>query len=100
MRCTYLTILGIVLACGLSSASADEPASDTPRAVSLMHYIHATENVDSTTAFYRDVFGLETPPVRFYEGPGAARLNDAPGLVLRLSRPILPGTRSPQDPLL
>jgi catechol 2,3-dioxygenase-like lactoylglutathione lyase family enzyme len=93
MRCTYLTILGIVLACGLSSASADEPASDTPRAVSLMHYIHATENVDSTTAFYRDVFGLETPPVRFYEGPGAARLNNAPGLVLRLSRPTLPGEK-------
>ena len=93
MRRTHLAILGTVLACGLSTASADEPASDAPRAVSLMHYIHATQNVDTTTEFYRDVFGLETPPVRFYDGPGAARLNNAPDLVLRLSRPTLPGEK-------
>jgi catechol 2,3-dioxygenase-like lactoylglutathione lyase family enzyme len=93
MRCTHLAILGTVLGCGLPAASADEPASEPPRVVSLMHYIHATENVDTTTAFYRDVFGLETPPVRFYDGPGAARLNNAPGLVLRLSRPTLPGEK-------
>ena len=93
MHRTRLAILGTILACGLSAASADENASGPPRAVSLMHYIHATQNVDTTTAFYRDVFGLETPPVRFYDGPGAARLNNAPGLVLRLSRPILPGEK-------
>ena len=92
MRRTYLAVLGTVLGCGLSTALADEPASDA-RVVSLMHYIHATQNVDTTTAFYQDVFGMETPPVRFYDGPGAARLNNAPDLVLRLSRPILPGEK-------
>ena len=93
MHRIYSAALATVLACGFSVASADEAASGTPHVVSLMHYIHATQNVDTTTAFYRDVFGLETPPVRFYDGPGAARLNNAPGLVLRLSRPILPGEK-------
>jgi catechol 2,3-dioxygenase-like lactoylglutathione lyase family enzyme len=93
MHRIYLAALGTILTCTSSAASADELASGPPRAVSLMHYIHATQNVDTTTAFYRDVFGLETPPVRPYEGPGAARLNNAPGLVLRLSRPILPGEK-------
>jgi catechol 2,3-dioxygenase-like lactoylglutathione lyase family enzyme len=58
-----------------------------------MHYIHATQNVDTTVAFYREVFGLEAPPPAPFGGPGAARLNNVPDLTLRLSRPILPGEK-------
>ncbi len=93
MRRRYVVALGTMLACGSVAAWADTPASGPAKAVSLMHYIHATENVDTTVAFYQDVFGLETPPVAPFTSPGAARLNNVPGLGLRLSRPILPGEK-------
>ncbi len=91
MRRLGIAALGMIFAFGGSAASADEPATRAPRAVSLMHYIHATQNVDTTLAFYRDVFGLQAPPPAPFKSPGAARLNNVPGLGLRLSRPILPG---------
>lgn len=91
MRRLYIAALGTVLACGSPAVSADAPTSGPPRVAGLMHYIHATQDVATTLAFYRDVFGLKAPPPAPFENPGAARLNNAPGLTLRLSRPILPG---------
>ncbi|HEX5421590.1 MAG TPA: VOC family protein [Gammaproteobacteria bacterium] len=93
MRRVGFAALGIIFALGVSAASADEPASGAARAVSLMHYIHATQNVDTTLAFYREVFGLEAPSPAPFKNPGAALLNNVPGLTLRLSRPILPGEK-------
>ena len=93
MRRIGWAALTTLVALGASAASADEPASSEPRAVSLMHYIHATQNVDATLAFYREVFGLEAPPPAPFKSPGAALLNNVPGLTLRLSRPILPGEK-------
>ncbi len=93
MRRAGFAASGIILALGVTAAWADAPASGAPRAVSLMHYIHATQNVDTTLAFYREVFGLEAPPPAPFQNPGAALLNNVPGLTLRLSRPILPGEK-------
>jgi catechol 2,3-dioxygenase-like lactoylglutathione lyase family enzyme len=93
MRAHYIAALGTILVCGSAAAWGEAPASGAPRVVSLMHYIHATQDVDKTLAFYRDVFGLEAPPPAPFKNPGAARLNNVPGLTLRLSRPILPGEK-------
>ena len=41
-----------------SSAPSDAPV------VGMLNYIHATNHLDTTLAFYRDVFGLEAPAPR------------------------------------
>ena len=93
MHDKYIAALGIILACGSPAALAGGPAGGGSGVISLMHYIHATQDVDTTLAFYRDVFGLKAPPPAPFKNPGAARLNNVPGLTLRLSRPILPGEK-------
>ena len=42
--------------------SADQPK---PQIRSLSHAIHAVEDLDTTLAFYRDVFGLKGTPQDF-----------------------------------
>jgi catechol 2,3-dioxygenase-like lactoylglutathione lyase family enzyme len=57
---------------------------------SLSHAIHAVDDLDTTLAFYRDVFGLKGNAQDF---PNAAvpLLTNAPGVTLRLSMLALPG---------
>jgi catechol 2,3-dioxygenase-like lactoylglutathione lyase family enzyme len=65
-------------------------AQSTPITKSLSHAIHAVNDLDTTLAFYRDVFGLKGNPQDF---PNAAvpLLTNAPGVKLRLSMLPLPG---------
>ena len=81
----------LVAAVGSGSASAqtDPAAAAPPHVVGLVHYIHATETLETTTAFYREVFGLGAPP-RPFPNPAVAALNNVPGIVLRASRPVFP----------
>jgi catechol 2,3-dioxygenase-like lactoylglutathione lyase family enzyme len=67
--------------------SADQPK---PRIRSLSHAIHAVEDLDTTLAFYREVFGLNGTPNDF-PNPAVPLLTDAPGVTLRLSMMPLPG---------
>jgi catechol 2,3-dioxygenase-like lactoylglutathione lyase family enzyme len=57
---------------------------------SLSHAIHAVEDLDTTLAFYRDVFGLKGNPSDF-PNPAVPLLTNAPGVTLRLSMLALPG---------
>ena len=62
-----------------------------PRIRSLSHAIHAVEDLDTTLAFYRDVFGLQGTPQDF-PNPAVPQLTNAPGVTLRLSMMRLPGS--------
>jgi catechol 2,3-dioxygenase-like lactoylglutathione lyase family enzyme len=61
-----------------------------PQIRSLSHAIHAVEDLDTTLAFYRDVFGLNGMPQDF-PNPAVPQLTNAPGVTLRLSMLRLPG---------
>jgi catechol 2,3-dioxygenase-like lactoylglutathione lyase family enzyme len=61
-----------------------------PQIRSLSHAIHAVEDLDTTLAFYRDVFGLNGTPQDF-PNPAVPLLTNAPGVTLRLSMLRLPG---------
>jgi catechol 2,3-dioxygenase-like lactoylglutathione lyase family enzyme len=61
-----------------------------PRIRSLSHAIHAVQDLDTTLAFYRDVFGLNGTPNDF-PNPAVPQLTNAPGVTLRLSMMRLPG---------
>ena len=75
-----------------SVALAQSEASDQtkPRIRSLSHAIHAVEDLDTTLAFYRDVFGINGMPTDF-PNPAVPLLTNAPGVTLRLSMMPLPG---------
>jgi len=68
-----------------------EPGDQTkPTIRSLSHAIHAVGDLDTTLAFYRDVFGLNGTPQDF-PNPAVPLLTNAPGVTLRLSMMRLPG---------
>jgi catechol 2,3-dioxygenase-like lactoylglutathione lyase family enzyme len=58
----------------------------------FMHAIHATNNVDTTLAFYREVFGLglQTNPSAF-PNPNVPLLTNSPGVNLRVAMLRIPG---------
>ena len=65
-------------------------AQDKPHIQSLSHAIHAVDDLDTTLAFYKDVFGLPCTPSDF-ANPAVPLLTNAPGVTLRLSMLSLPG---------
>jgi glyoxylase I family protein len=69
-----------------SSAPSDAPV------VGMLNYIHATNNLETTLAFYRDVFGLEAPAPRPLLSPGIPALTNSPGVKLRLATLHFPNT--------
>jgi catechol 2,3-dioxygenase-like lactoylglutathione lyase family enzyme len=76
----------------LAQAQSSDQSSDQsrPRTKSLSHAIHAVEDLDTTLAFYRDVFGLNGMPQDF-PNPAVPLLTNAPGVTLRMSMMRLPG---------
>ena len=56
----------------------------------FMHAIHATNNVETTLAFYTDVFGLNTK-VQPFTNPGVPLLTNSPGVNLRVAMLRIPG---------
>jgi catechol 2,3-dioxygenase-like lactoylglutathione lyase family enzyme len=71
-------------------AQTDSQDQTKPHIRSLSHAIHAVEDLDTTLAFYRDVFGLKGTPNDF-PNPAVPLLTNAPGVTLRLSMMPLPG---------
>jgi catechol 2,3-dioxygenase-like lactoylglutathione lyase family enzyme len=73
---------------GLAQTESGDQAK--PRIRSLSHAIHAVGDLDTTLAFYREVFGLNGTPQDF-PNPAVPLLTNAPGVTLRLSMLRLPG---------
>ena len=71
-----------------AQTDTSEPAK--PQIRSLSHAIHAVEDLDTTLAFYREVFGLNGTPQDF-PNPAVPLLTNAPGVTLRMSMMRLPG---------
>ena len=93
MRVFFAAALSVLL--GLStSAQAPAPAlteADFKGAtVGFMHAIHATDNLDATAAFYKEVFGLSSA-IRPFAGDGPRLLTDSPEANLRVSMLPIPG---------
>jgi catechol 2,3-dioxygenase-like lactoylglutathione lyase family enzyme len=65
-------------------------AQNTSPTKALSHAIHAVDDLDTTLAFYRNVFGLNGNPSDF-PNPAVPLLTNAPGVTLRLSMLALPG---------
>ena len=72
-------------------AQTDTAEQSKPQIRSLSHAIHAVEDLDTTLAFYREVFGLNGMPQDF-PNPAVPLLTNAPGVTLRLSMMRLPGS--------
>jgi catechol 2,3-dioxygenase-like lactoylglutathione lyase family enzyme len=84
---TFFTCAGLAFAIGGFALARSEP---TGHIQSLSHAIHAVNDLDTTLAFYNDVFGLPGKPQDFPNG-AVPLLTNAPGVTLRLSMLALPG---------
>lgn len=84
--------LTLCIALAASGFAVVAPAQQTPvgQTKSLSHAIHAVDDLDTTLAFYRDVFGIEGKAQEF-ANPAVPLLTNAPGVTLRLSMVGLPG---------
>jgi catechol 2,3-dioxygenase-like lactoylglutathione lyase family enzyme len=84
---TNICIITLAALAAAGTASAQQPAG---RTTALSHAIHAVEDLDTTLAFYRDVFGIEGRAQAF-PNPAVPLLTNAPGVSLELSMVGLPG---------
>lgn len=85
---------GLAIAVSMSAAVLAQAPAQTAeplRLVSLSHFIHATEHLETTLAFYKSVFDFDAPAPRVNSNPGVALLNNKPGIGLRASTPKFPG---------
>jgi catechol 2,3-dioxygenase-like lactoylglutathione lyase family enzyme len=87
-------VMPLLLIAASAAAQPPSPPADAvpPSAttVGFMHAIHATNRVDTTLAFYTEVFGLEAK-IQPFENPAVAILTDSPGVKLRIAMLRLPG---------
>jgi catechol 2,3-dioxygenase-like lactoylglutathione lyase family enzyme len=79
-----------IAAAAVAYVALAQTEAPKPQIRSLSHAIHAVENLDTTLAFYREVFGLNGTPQDF-PNPGVPLLTNAPGVTLRMSMMPLPG---------
>ncbi len=80
-----------ILLAGAAFAQTGTVPSDGP-VVGMLNYIHATNNLERTLAFYHEVFGLDAPAPRPLLSPGVPALTNSPGVKLRLSTLHFPNT--------
>ena len=96
MKALSTAALSCVLFCGSMLAQAPSAAPPQTEAdfkgavVGFMHAIHATNNLDTTAAFYKEVFGLSSP-VRPFAAEGPRQLTNSPEANLRVSMLPIPG---------
>ena len=89
MRFLATIVLGTA-AIAAVHAHAQAPAPVTGATTGFMHAIHATNNVETTLSFYRDVFGLDTK-VQAFANPAVPILTNSPGVSLRIAMLRIPG---------
>jgi hypothetical protein len=73
-----------------SPVPAVQPAPVKGATTGFMHAIHATNNVETTLAFYTSVFGVNTK-VQPFANAAVPLLTDSPGVTLRIAMLRLPG---------
>src|SRR3954470_15807723 len=83
-------VLSLVFAAIAHVAVTRMAAQSASPTKALSHAIHAVEDLDTTLAFYRNVFGLNRNPSDFLN-PAVPLLTNAPGVTLRVSMLALPG---------
>ena len=86
-----MRFLAAILLAGVAFAQSGAAPSDAP-VVGMLNYIHATNHLETTLAFYHDVFGLDAPAPRPLLSPGVPALTNSPGVKLRLSTLHFPNT--------
>jgi catechol 2,3-dioxygenase-like lactoylglutathione lyase family enzyme len=89
MHLLSATVYGLLWS-GLAFAQAPAAAPPSAVTVGFMHAIHATNEVEKTLAFYRDVFGV-SGQVRDFANQAVPILTDSPGVTLKVSMLILSG---------
>jgi catechol 2,3-dioxygenase-like lactoylglutathione lyase family enzyme len=92
-RFAAVVLVTLLTAAGLAAQAGSPASADRPHVVSLLHFIHATDTLEPTLAFFHDVFGFDAPKPRVNSSPGVALLNNAPGIGLRATRPLFPGEK-------
>ena len=83
-------LLTLILAAIALVAVTRVTAQSSSPTKALSHFIHAVDDLDTTLAFYNNVFGLKGNPSDF-PNPAVPLLTNAPGVTLRLSMLALPG---------
>jgi catechol 2,3-dioxygenase-like lactoylglutathione lyase family enzyme len=89
----FLTAALVVAAHAQGQRAGGPPPDAAPvkgATTGFMHAIHATNNVDTTLAFYTEVFGLGGKVTPF-TNPGVPLLTNSPGVNLRISMLRIPG---------
>src|SRR3984885_10327801 len=86
----FRLVSAVTAAAFVALAQTESGEQTRPQIRSLSHAIHAVEDLDTTLAFYREVFGLVGTPSDF-PNPAVPQLTNAPGVTLRLSMMRLPG---------
>jgi catechol 2,3-dioxygenase-like lactoylglutathione lyase family enzyme len=81
----FLPVALFSLACFAQTGTTPSAAP----VVGILNYIHAVNSLDTTLAFYNDVFGLKGEP-RAFPNPGVPALTDSPGVSLRMAVLKLP----------
>jgi catechol 2,3-dioxygenase-like lactoylglutathione lyase family enzyme len=69
----------------MGTALAESPV------IGMNNFIHATDNLQKTVAFYEEVFGLPTPPPPRPPNPAVPGLVNAPGAQLQVAVFRIPG---------
>jgi catechol 2,3-dioxygenase-like lactoylglutathione lyase family enzyme len=90
-----MRFLSAILLAGVAFAQTGAAPSSAPSdapVVGMLNYIHATNHLETTLAFYHDVFGLDAPAPRPLTSPGVPALTNSPGVKLRLSTLHFPNT--------
>lgn len=83
----------LVVSCSILSGPAlaqSPPPAPKGATVGFMHAIHATNNLDTTAAFYKEVFGVSSA-IRPFASDGPRVLTNSPQANLRVSMLPLPG---------
>lgn len=92
MRLSALLLVAAAVAVPRAQGPAPTPAPAPAKGatVGFMHAIHATSNVETTLAFYRELFGLDAK-VQPFANAGVPILTDSPGVSLRVAMLRIPG---------
>jgi catechol 2,3-dioxygenase-like lactoylglutathione lyase family enzyme len=92
MKTRLFLASGLAVGCLAFGQNTSAPETATPPSapvVGILNYIHAVDSLDTTLAFYNDVFGLKGEP-RPFPNPGVPALTNSPGVSLRLAVLKLP----------
>jgi catechol 2,3-dioxygenase-like lactoylglutathione lyase family enzyme len=82
-------LLSLVLLATVSFAQTGSTPPSSAPVVGILNYIHAVNDLETTLAFYNEVFGLKGEP-RPFPNPGVPALTNSPGVSLRLAVLKLP----------